>query len=296
MLAIVIPYFKFQFLTATLESLQGQTNQNFSVYIGDDGSPETPIDVVNKYEQHLQMFYYRFNNNLGGKSLVAHWERCIDMVNEEKWLILLGDDDVLGSRCVEEFYNYIEEIENKEVSVVRFSSALIDTYGKLTSEVFTHPKIENSKDFFFRKLKGGTRSSMSEYVFKREKLKKIKFRHFPLAWYSDLLAVLEISNFQKIFTINTATVYVRYSQINISGKRDNLKLKNISTFLFYKNLITINQNHFTKKQKNILYNNLEKAVLQHKKNLKLFGQISMLYLKRLLLKKYFHLLMKYIKG
>lgn len=38
MLAIIIPYYKFTFFEATLQSLANQTDQRFKVYIGDDAS------------------------------------------------------------------------------------------------------------------------------------------------------------------------------------------------------------------------------------------------------------------
>lgn len=40
MLAIIIPYYKFTFFEATLQSLANQTDQRFKVYIGDDASLE----------------------------------------------------------------------------------------------------------------------------------------------------------------------------------------------------------------------------------------------------------------
>ena len=49
MLAIVIPYYKHFFFDATLASLSIQTNMHFKVYIGDDASPESPNDLLEKY-------------------------------------------------------------------------------------------------------------------------------------------------------------------------------------------------------------------------------------------------------
>ena len=46
MLAIVIPYYKYTFFEETLLSLQNQTNKKFNVYIGDDASPENPLDLT----------------------------------------------------------------------------------------------------------------------------------------------------------------------------------------------------------------------------------------------------------
>lgn len=48
----------------------------------------------------------------------------------------------------------------------------------------------------------------------------------PLAWGTDDLAVLDISEKKPIYTINCAIVQVRVSLSSISGKKDNLLLKN----------------------------------------------------------------------
>jgi GT2 family glycosyltransferase len=101
MLAIVIPYFKRTFFEATLQSIANQTDKRFKVYIGDDSSPENPVDLLEHYKGAFDFDYRRFKHNLGGVSLVKQWERCIAMTKEEEWVMILGDDDVLGTNVVE---------------------------------------------------------------------------------------------------------------------------------------------------------------------------------------------------
>ena len=76
-LAIVIPYYKLTYFEATLKSLVNQTNKNFSVYIGNDNSPEDPQDLIDKYSEIITS-YKKFETNLGGEFLTKQWERCID--------------------------------------------------------------------------------------------------------------------------------------------------------------------------------------------------------------------------
>ena len=95
MLAIVIPYYKHTFFEATLQSLANQTDKRFKVYIGDDASPENPSSLLEQYKESINFKYKRFNNNIGGISLVKQWERCMTMVQEEEWIIILCDDDIL---------------------------------------------------------------------------------------------------------------------------------------------------------------------------------------------------------
>jgi len=211
MLAIVIPYYKITYFEATLRSLANQTDKQFKVYIGDDASLEKPAGLLEKYQDKFDFHYHRFETNLGGTSLVQQWERCLALTNKETWVMFLGDDDVLENNCVAAFYENVIEIEALKINVVRFATKVINSEGEPISKVHKHPKLEKSIDFLMRKFKGGTRSSLSEYIFRKHIVNAIKFKDFPLAWSSDTLAVIEFSGNNKIFTINDALVYFRLS-------------------------------------------------------------------------------------
>lgn len=107
-LAIVIPAYKSTFLAAALESIAAQTCKDFTLYVGDDCSPNPIGEIVDRYWDKINLVYKRFDTNLGGKDLVAQWERCIDMTQGEEWLWLFSDDDVMEEKCVEEFYKTIQ--------------------------------------------------------------------------------------------------------------------------------------------------------------------------------------------
>ena len=76
--AVIIPAYKSRFLQQTLDSMVAQTNQDFTVYIGDDASPHDLKKIVSLYQGKLDIIYHRFEINLGKKDLPRHWERCID--------------------------------------------------------------------------------------------------------------------------------------------------------------------------------------------------------------------------
>ena len=261
MLAIVIPYYKITFFEATLTSLARQTDQRFKVYIGDDTSPESPNNLLENFKGKFDFVCHHFETNLGGISLVKQWNRCLEMIDSEEWVMFLGDDDLLEENVVSEFYSNLNEIDSV-TNVVRYSTCKIDALGLLISPQFTHPKIEYSTDFFFRNV----RSSLSEYVFRKTKIREIGFKDFPLAWQSDVLAVLEFSDFRNVYSINDAKVYIRITDLSISGKQDNLKLKYKAVFDFYYYLITYRLTYFNSIQKDKLYTQINKSYLNDKKN------------------------------
>lgn len=272
MLAIVIPYFKPNFFAEMLSSLAGQTDKRFRVYIGDDASKTDPGSMLERYREVIDIHYQRFEDNLGGISLVRQWNRCLALMQDEEWVMVLGDDDVLESNVVEEFYKQIDDIRSGS-AVVRFATYKINDQGASISAHYLHPKIEKATDFLFR----DTRSSLSEFIFHRKELEAVGFREFPLAWFSDILAVLEVSGFQSVYTINEASVLVRISDSSISGSSVNLQQKFRAAFEFYHYLFTNKKQHFSKQQLRILLQRMSKCYIYNKKQMGMFWEISKLY-------------------
>lgn len=216
MVAIIIPYYKLTFFQETLESLAAQIDQRFTVYIGNDASPENPEDLVQEFEGKFKFVYKEFKENLGGTSLTKQWERCIELMQGEDWFMILGDDDCLGENVIKDFYENLWEI-NDAYNVVRFSTQIINDKNEAISEVFIQPKRENPINSYQRKLLGRNRSSLSEYIFKVSKYRKYGFKNYPLGWSTDDRAVIDFCDHEDIYSINTAVIKVRMSTHNISS-------------------------------------------------------------------------------
>lgn len=237
MLAVVIPYYKLDFFATTLQSLASQTDKRFKVYIGDDASPENPSALLSVYKDKFDFVYHRFEKNVGGISLTKQWDKCIELSENEEWIMILGDDDYLEETVVSSWYeNY--HLFYKKAEVIRFASKMIVEETKTVSDVFRHPIWEQATESFYRKFEHLTRSSLSEYIFSRASFLKFGFYNYPLAWNSDDRAWLEFSDSKPIFTINDSLVYFRLSALNISGKEDNNVLKSLSVIAFYKYLLS----------------------------------------------------------
>jgi len=296
MLAIIIPYYKLKFFDCTLKSLSEQTDKRFTVYIGNDCSIEDPTEIIKNYEGRITIKYHLFDVNLGAKSLAQQWQRCVNLTDDEQWIMMLCDDDLLDENCISEFYKNLEEINNNNIDVVRFSTDVIDEIGTKFNKNVYHPKFEKSTDFLIRRLKGGTRNSLSENIFKRDKVLQNKFKNFPLAWHSDDLALLEFSNFGTLFTINEAKVYFRLSDLNITNKTDNVAEKNDASFKFFYYLLYKKSSNFTLEQYNVIRNKLEKRVLENKMNVKYWMLILFLYFRDLKFKEMVTLFLKVPKS
>lgn len=236
MLAVVIPYYKLAFFNDTLKSLANQTDKRFKVYIGNDASLESPEMLINSYRDKFDFLYHRFEENLGSISLTKQWERCINLCENEEWIMILGDDDYLENTVVASWYeNY--HLFYKKAEVIRFASKMMIEEINTVSDVYTHPIWEAATESFYRKFEHLTRSSLSEYIFSRASYFKYGFYDYPLAWNSDDRAWLEFSDSKPIFTINDSLVYFRLSAHNISGKKDNNDVKSLSVIAFYRYIL-----------------------------------------------------------
>lgn len=264
MLAIIIPYFKLTFFNETLQSLANQTDQRFKVYIGDDASPENPLELLNQFQGKLDFVYHRFVDNLGGKSLTQQWERCIALSGDEEWIMILGDDDYLSVNIVDSWYKNFHLFANK-VSLIRYATKVKDDSLGIVSSVYQHPIWENAADSYWKKYKDWSRSSLSEYIFSRASYLKYGFHDYPLAWHSDDAAWLDFSDYKPIYTINESVVFIRMSTINISGKTDNLNFKQKSQFLFLKYIFFKKASLFDREQLNSFTRKYENEILKDRK-------------------------------
>lgn len=236
-LAIVIPYYKIVFFEETLKSVASQTDKRFTLYIGNDASPDDPFPLIEKYFPEGNYHYFDYKENLGGKNLAMQWERILENVKEE-WFQILGDDDVISENFVEEFYKNIALIQDKNIRLIRIKHQQIDYIGKITKDLTNQVNPTNSIDFFQKLYEGKISGTLSENIFNLKTFKKYGFRKIPLAWGTDHLAILELADFSKIYFIREATVLIRITENSISGSTSNLLQKDQAKQIFREIIIT----------------------------------------------------------
>lgn len=237
-LAIIIPAYKETYLTDTLDSLVNQTSKSFVVYVGDDHSPANLKGIVDKYTDKISIVYKRFEENLGGQSLVAQWKRCIEL-STERYIWLFSDDDILPLDAVERFWKF-EASHNGEFDICRLPLELINRNGYPMMKLEEYPSCMSSEEYLKRRLSCEVLSSASEYIFTRAIYEKYGFVEFPLAWCSDDASWAQMAKEKGLYTIDGLPVQLRMSGDNISSRDDNHLLK------FYSNRLFVDwiSNHF----------------------------------------------------
>lgn len=276
-LAIVIPYYKIDFFEETLKSVAAQTDKRFSLYIGNDASHNNPKPLIEKHFPNGNYHYFNYSENKGGENLVKQWERILENVTED-WFQILGDDDVISENLVEEFYLNLASINNHESNVIKCSQCWINEHSDIITNFTKHETLSNLFDILFQ-----DRSSLSEHLFRRETYEKHHFTNLPLAWCSDLLAIVDFSEDKKIFFISNAKVLIRMSSKNISGMESNSSEKNAAAHTF--KTILLNK-HYSKMESDLLSKLIQQYLYDCLQNVKTpslkIGRILLIRQKKLL--------------
>lgn len=216
-IAIIIPAIKRTFLRETLMSIFQQTVDNFHIYIGNDASTEDLESIVLDFPQD-KITYKKFKTNLGSYDLISQWKRCIAMSNDEPWIWLFSDDDLMSPNCIEQFIAFARK---HQADFYRFQARKIDEKDRIIREN-TLPFKTNLDIFLNQKLSYKVESYAIECIFRRDVLKLFnKIPHTPLGWcFDDLLWVNLLLSYSSMYTIPHAWVYWRCSNLNISGSND----------------------------------------------------------------------------
>lgn len=217
-LAIIIPAYRSRFFRRALQSIATQSCKDFTLYIGDDASPDDLYSIVQPYENILNIIYKRFSYNLGQSSLTKQWERCIALSREEDYLWLFADDDEMSTDAVSSFYDALRA--SGEYDLYRFDMSVINPLGdKLVT--CTYPPIQSALEFFESRIQRRSYSCITQFIFSREAyLASGGFVDFPLGWCSDDATLLLLSKQGGIKAIEHGSVNWRLAEgVGFTGTR-----------------------------------------------------------------------------
>lgn len=213
----LLPTYKATYLAEMLDSIKRQTFLNFKVIVSDDCSPEHIKKEFDTVVSNDDRFIYRRNDtNMGGKSLVAHWNILLDLC-DSPYFILATDDDIYEP----EFLERLDKLINKypEVDLARCRMASYDEKGIEFKWEDECDEIETHKDFLIDHFCKRRLKCISNFIWKTESLKqKGGFVDMPLAWFSDEITSIMMA---ENGCVNSKDVlfHFRDSGINISNSK-----------------------------------------------------------------------------
>lgn len=182
--SFLLPAYKVKYFEEALVSIKNQTLKNFKVIVSDDCSPENLKSVYDKVVSDDSRFEFRRNEvNIGGKSLVSHWNLLVDLCDTE-FLIMASDDDVYEPNFLEE----IDKLTDKYlyVDLFRGRTKNIGENNELLLNDLFYPEIIDQAQFFNICFSNSFISCEPNYCYRSKVLKeKGKYVDFPSAWFAD---------------------------------------------------------------------------------------------------------------
>lgn len=231
----LLPAYKPNFLEEALVSIKQQTYTDFKVIVSDDCSPHDLKSIFEKTCGDDPRFVFRRNEkNMGGKSLVSHWNLLVDMCDTE-YFVMASDDDVYEPNFLVEADKLL--VKYPKANLLRARSRVIDGEGNVKAEENVTDEWLDNLHFIHRIYQKDWVGGIASFVYRTKHLKdKGNFVDFPSAWFSD-----DVTNFlmadEGCCMTQEVAFKVRSSDYNISSKwgdPDDSREKMIATYMNYR--------------------------------------------------------------
>ena len=196
-LTIAIPtYNRSYFLNNNLKQLLKEYDNNFEIIIQDNASTDNTEEIVKKYIKYgLPIIYERHLTNLGW---AKNFEICFKKA-KTKYMILLGDDDIIVNGGVDIILHNINEHNPDLIFMNAFS---IKNYDKEYYALKNDSQLFDLDEFLYKTILQFR--LISSYVIKTEYVNKVKeftgnFAHLHVVFET-------LSNAKKFLKINNKLI------------------------------------------------------------------------------------------
>lgn len=238
----LMPAYKAAYLKEAIDSILSQSYRDFRLIISDDCSPEILKAIVDQYDDE-RIAFRRNEQNIGGRSLIEHWNLLLSLADSE-YVILAPDDDLYESAFLEQ----IDQLTNKypDVNVLKSRAQKIDETGEVIAMDRIYEESITQMDNLFHQALPDHMSGIGNYVFRTSALKAIGgFVDYPLAWWSDVMTNVLLSD--KGMAITKDILFtMRMSGISITTRKNTLpesKRKAAATMMCYDDIDRLIASH-----------------------------------------------------
>ncbi|WP_303010810.1 glycosyltransferase family 2 protein [uncultured Bacteroides sp.] len=233
--SFVLPAYKAAFLRQAIDSILAQSYTNFELIIVNDASPENLDEIVLSYSDE-RIRYYTNPENIGRKSLVAQWNRCIDLA-EGEYLVLAADDDLYFPdflrSCVDLAVKY------PQVNLIRARVEQIDTDNAILGVDSLLPELTDRYEYFYYWVTGTSFTCIGNFMFKSSVLKEKRFIDYPYGYGSDTASCVMLS-WNGVANTQEILFSFRISPIHLSGNKKYYKEKIRANTMLFSYLLRLN--------------------------------------------------------
>ena len=270
--SFILPAYKSLYLRDAIDSILAQECTDFELIIVDDCSPNDLESIVHEYHDP-RITYYKNQENIGGKDLVAQWNKCLSFAKGD-YVILATDDDCYESDFLMTFAHLIQKYP--DVNLFRARISQTDKEGHIKDVDACYEERISEIEFTYH-IMHGMKGGIPQYVFKRKVLiERGGFISFPKAWASDDATAIMMAD-NGVINSQKHLVRFRWSDINISSDKscgiEKVKAR-LMLGAWLKNIIAFQSNRFNTKQEN---DALEQFYLQQNlKTLPYYNKVTLI--------------------
>ena len=210
--SILVPVYKSQYLSECIDSILGQTYEDFELIIVNDASPYPIDDIVRTYSD-IRIHYFTNTVGYGAVNVVDNWNKCLSYAQGE-YVICMGDDDRLLPNCLEEYNHLIQKYPDLDIYHAR--TELIDERGELVNLQESRPEWESALSALWHQCCCHRIQYIGDFLFRTSSLRREGgFYKLPLAIFSDNISSIRaakrkgVANTQKIcfqYRVNKYTI------------------------------------------------------------------------------------------
>lgn len=213
LVTIAIPAYKAIHLKAAIDSAISQEYKHTEIIIVNDASPFNIDSIVHTYRDP-RIQYYKNKVNLGRKSIVCNWNRCLELANGE-YFVLLCDDDILEPTMVSEMLKLAQKYP--ECGCFHAQKTNLHENGE-KEEIETWPEYESYKEFRDNTYAGIRHHTITEFFYRTQFLRKTKYLEFSAGWKADDATILLLCYLQnKMISSKKCLITFRKGNDHVTG-------------------------------------------------------------------------------
>lgn len=230
LVSIAVPAYKRKWLNEAIESVLAQDYSNIELIIVDDHSPQNLKEVVEPYLVDKRVSYFYNEVNLGKESVAHNWNKCLEYIKGE-FFVLLCDDDFLMPNFVSALLNLAQKYP--QCNIFHGSRVLYHEKTGAAEVLDLWPEYESFEEFVKAKSEVKRKHTITEFLYRSRSILAEKYIVFPVAYFSDDASILRIVKNGGIASSKDPVCKIRISeeQISSAGKYAVEKFK--ATLMYY---------------------------------------------------------------
>jgi len=231
------------YLAQQLDSIINQTNKDWLLYVRDDGSIDSTVEILKKYEQKNSNIII-LNDSIKNRGAMNSFIWLMENVNSEYYMFC-DQDDVWLPNKIEVSYLELLKIQsgNTLIPLLVFTDLFIvdESLNVISSSMWEYTHLKRVMDLKFL-LIGSFATGCTMLFNNRAKLCALKYKNHALM-HDSLLALSTLVNRGEIKGVSDSLIYYRQHGNNTLGTS---KFNNsiISRFTNIRKVLRINYRYF----------------------------------------------------